>query len=108
MEYRVELAGRARRDLDHLYLSINAGESVAAARWYDRLEKSIQALDHLPYRCAVAPESKKGGRQLRHLLFGRRPRVYRVIFEIHEPQLEVFILAIRHWAMDVAQADELD
>ena len=99
MEYRVEFTRRALRDLDHLYLSINAGESIPAARWYDRLEKSIQSLDHLPHRCPIAPESAKANRRLRHLFYGRRPRVYRVIFEIREP-LEVLILTVRHWAMD--------
>src|ERR1039458_10252000 len=102
MEYCVEFTNRALRDLADLYLNINAGESIPAARWYSRLEKSIQSLDHFPYRCPIAPESRRTGRRLRHLLFGRRPRVYRVLFEIDEQQFEVLILAIRHWAMDVA------
>jgi plasmid stabilization system protein ParE len=108
MEYRVEITDRALRDLDDLYFNINAEESIPAARWYNRLEKSIQSLDHLPYRCPIAPESKKTDRVLRHLLYGRRPRVYRVLFEIHEPRLKVLILTIRHWAMDLARGDELD
>jgi plasmid stabilization system protein ParE len=108
MEYCVEFTNRAIRDLADLYRNINAVESIPAARWYSRLEKSIQSLDHLPYRCPVAPESGRTGRRLRQLLFGRRPRVYRVLFEIHEQRQEVLVLAIRHWAMDVARPDQLD
>ncbi len=111
MAYHVEFTRRAVRDLDHLYLSINVAESIPAARWYNRLEKAILSLEHFPYRCPVASESKKTGRQLRHLLYGKRPRVYRVIFEIQEHEIhehQVLILTIRHWAMDQARPDELD
>ena len=108
MEYCVEFTNRALRDLADLYWNINAAESIPAARWYSRFERSIQSLDHFPYRCPVAPESRRTGRHLRHLLFGRRPRVYRVLFEIHVRRHEVLVLAVRHWAMDTARAHELD
>ncbi len=108
MAYHVEFTDRAFRDLDHLYLSINAGESIPAARWYNRLEEAILALARFPHRCPVAPESEKAHRPLRYLLYGKRPRVYRVIFEIHETRREVLILTIRHWAMDQARPDELN
>lgn len=79
MAYRVELTVRARRDLDYLYEWVHAGESIAAAGWYNGLEKAVYRLEQLPRRCPVAPESRKTGRQLRNLLYGRRPHVYRAI-----------------------------
>ena len=108
MAYHVELALRAARDLDHIYLQIDAAESIAAARWYNGLEEKIYSLERWPRRCPAAPESQRSQRALRHLLYGSRPRVYRVIFEIHERNKTVYILTIRHWAMDEVQPEELE
>ncbi len=107
MAYLVEITARAARDLDHLYTQINAAESMAAARWYNGLEQAVQTLEKFPLRCPVAPEGKRAGRPLRHLLYGRRPRVYRVIYEVAEPEKTVRVLTIRHWTMDEARLEEL-
>jgi plasmid stabilization system protein ParE len=98
MAYRVELTERAARDLADLYEEKHADEFDAAARWFNGLEKAAGTLENLPRRCPAAPEARKTGRPLRHLLYGRKPRVYRVIFEIGEPQKVVRILTIRHGA----------
>ncbi|SPE34331.1 Plasmid stabilization system [Candidatus Sulfopaludibacter sp. SbA6] len=100
MAYRVELTARARRDLDYLYECIHADESAAAARWYNGLEKAVYRLEQLPRRCPVAPESRRTGRQLRNLLYGGKPHVYRVIYEIDEMEKTVRVLTIRHGAME--------
>src|SRR5437773_1214673 len=46
--YAVELTRRAARDLDYLYRRINAAESMAAARWYNGLEKALYSLERFP------------------------------------------------------------
>lgn len=107
MAYLVELTSRAARDLNHLYERINAAESAAAARWYNRLEQAVYTLEHFPRRCPVAPEARKLKRPLRHLLYGKKPHVYRVIYEIAEGDKVVRVLTIRHGAMDEARAEEL-
>ena len=53
MEYRVELAARAARDLEILYVEKNAAESQAAARWYNGLEDAVFSLGAHPHRCPV-------------------------------------------------------
>jgi plasmid stabilization system protein ParE len=40
MAYLVELTLRAERDLEYLYQRISAAESVAAARWFNGLERA--------------------------------------------------------------------
>src|ERR1700741_574849 len=82
MTYRVEFAARASRDLEILYKEKNAAESHAAARWFNGLEEAVYALASFPYRCPVAPEARKTKRKLRHLLYGKKPHVYRVIYEV--------------------------
>jgi len=100
MAYLVELTLRAERDLEFLYQRISADDSAAAARWFNGLEKAIHTLERMPRRCPLASESKKAKRRLRHLLYGARRDVYRVIFEIDESRKAVRVLTIRHAAMD--------
>jgi toxin ParE1/3/4 len=100
MAYRVEMTARATRDLDYLYQQIHAAESLAAARWYNGLEEAIYTLERFPRRCPVAPEARKAKRPMRHLLYGAKPHVYRVLYEIDEPHKAVRVLTIRHGAMD--------
>jgi len=100
MAYLVELTLRAERDLAYLYDRISGDDSIAAARWFKGLEQAIYTLERFPRRCSLAPESRKAKRRLRHLLYGAKRDVYRVIFEIDEPRQTVRVLTIRYGAMD--------
>jgi plasmid stabilization system protein ParE len=94
MAYLVEIAARAERDLAALFGQIDARNSRAASRWYAGLKNAILSLEDLPDRCPVTPERAN----LRHLLYGRKPNVYRVIFRVQEKQKKVEVLHIRHGA----------
>jgi toxin ParE1/3/4 len=98
MTYLVEFAARAVRDLEILYVEKNAAESHAAAIWYNGLEQTVYALASYPHRCPVAPEARRAKRKLRHLLYGKKPHVYRVIYEVDEGRQAVWVLTIRHGA----------
>lgn len=91
---------RASRDLEYLYQYIHAESSPAAARWYNGLERAIGSLERFPLRCPAAPEALRAKRALRHLLYGRKPHVYRVVYEIDDADKAVRILTIRHGARD--------
>jgi toxin ParE1/3/4 len=107
MAYLVEMTARAARDLEILYLTKNAAESREAARWYNGLEEAVSSLTTHPHRCPVAPETRGTKRQLRHLLYGKKPHVYRVIFVVQEQLQTVSVLTIRHAAMRKAATDQL-
>jgi uncharacterized membrane protein len=77
MAHLVEFAVRAARDLEILYLEKKVAESNAAAAWF-------------------AVEGRKAKRTLRQLLYGKKPNVYRVIFEVAEGTYVVRVLTIRH------------
>jgi toxin ParE1/3/4 len=94
MAYLVRIASRAERDLDSLYAEINGEESAAARQWYHGLKQAILSLAEKPKRCAVTPENKK----LRHLLYGDKPHVYRVICRVNSRLRQVDVLHIRHGA----------
>jgi len=107
MTYLVNFAARSVRDLEILYVEKNAAESHAAARWYNGLEQAVYALASYPDRCPVAPEARRAKRNLRHLLYGKKPHVYRVIYEVDEGRQAVWVLTIRHGARRKLKTSDL-
>ena len=94
MGHRVRVSARAERDLAILFADINAEHSGTALEWYRDLKAAILSLEEHPYRCPVTRENAN----LRHLLYGHRPDVYRVIYRIAERSKQVYVLHIRHGA----------
>jgi toxin ParE1/3/4 len=103
MAYVVRIASRAERDLVSLYWEIDAADSVAARRWYRGLKQAILSLADKPNRCPVTPENKK----LKHLLYGDKPRPYRVIYRVDNRRRQVDVLHIRHGARRKFRASDL-
>jgi plasmid stabilization system protein ParE len=95
MDFRVELSDRAQADIAGIYdwlRSQQAGD--AGERWFVALKSAIASLARLPSRCPLAPESRESAVEVRQLLYGRRPHVYRVLFAIEGDVVQV--LHIRH------------
>ena len=95
MAFLVETPPEAERDaqaiLEWLY-SQDAGDT--GIRWFLALEDAIASLAIAPARCPLAPENADFPFEVRHLLYGRRPNVYRILFTIKRDM--VSILHIRH------------
>ena len=51
----------------------------------------MNGLEKRPHRAPVTPKD----RALRHLLYGKRPRTYRIIYAIEEASSTVYVLHIR-------------
>ena len=49
--FRVEVAERAARDFEILYLEKNEADTSAAMLWYNGLEQAVYALESHPNRC---------------------------------------------------------
>ena len=98
MIFHVELAARAVRDLVMLYEEKNVAGSRAAWRWFNGLERAVRSLETNPLRCPAAPESLNSKRRLLHLLYGKKPHIYRVIFELDQRNSRLLVLTIRHGA----------
>jgi toxin ParE1/3/4 len=103
MAYLVRIASRAERDLDSLYGEVDAPDSAAARQWYRGLKQAILSLAEVPNRCPVTPENKR----LRHLLYGRKPHFYRVIYRVDSRRRQVNVLHIRHGARRKFRASDL-
>jgi toxin ParE1/3/4 len=92
MAYLVNITLRAERDFVSLYREIHAGESGAALKWYRGLKEAVLSLEE---------------RQLRHLLYGSKPHIYRVIYRVMEKQKRVDILHVRHGARKKLKSSDL-
>lgn len=91
MAYLVETTTRAERDLASIYRRIEAETSAQAAKWFNGMEEAINSLEEYPRRNPVTPENKAW----RHLLYGKKPYVYRIVYKIEEETSTVHILHIR-------------
>lgn len=94
MPYRVDLTTRAARDLDNIFQFIQAEQSAHAAKWFNGLHEAVESLRSLPHRSPAIQENPA----LRHLLYGSKPDVYRVIYAIDDVKKTVTVLTIRHGA----------
>ena len=94
MRYRVNVTTRAAQDLDTIYQFIQAEHSHQAAIWFNGLNEALQSLSSLPHRASRVREAST----LRHLLYGNKPNVYRVIYSVDDTLKTVTIVTIRHGA----------
>jgi plasmid stabilization system protein ParE len=94
MAFLVRIAARAERDLVSLYGEISAPASTRARQWYQGLKQAILSLAEHPTRCPITPENKR----FRHLLYGSKPHLYRIIYRVSQRQKEVDVLHIRRGA----------
>ncbi len=94
MAYLVSIMPRAERDFAEIYAAINAEHSDVAYQWFPGLDRALATLEENPSRCPATPERKN----LRHLLYGNKPHIYRLIYRIVERKKEVEILHVRHGA----------
>ena len=94
MVYVVNTTSHAERDLAQLYREVNAEYSEAAMNWYLGIKEAILSLDRQPNRCPLARKKDN----LRHLIYGRKPHVYRVIYRVIVNRKQVEVLHIRHGA----------
>jgi plasmid stabilization system protein ParE len=95
MGFRVKTTRKAKRDLDVILswlLAEEAGET--GWRWFRSLKEAVASLSTFPERCPLAPENREFPFEVRQLLYGRKPHVYRILFTIEDDA--VVVLHIRH------------
>ncbi len=104
MAYNVRFTDRAERDFASLFEQIDAEESDAALKWFRGLTEAVLSLEEMPHRCPATPEKP----QFRHLLYGHKNHVYRVIFRVLEVKRTVEVLHLRHGARRRFKVSDLE
>jgi plasmid stabilization system protein ParE len=95
MAFRVEQTATAKLDLDVILewlLAREAGET--GLRWFQELREAVASLAEFPHRCNLAPEDADFPFEVRQLLYGRKPHVYRILFTTDGDR--VILLHVRH------------
>ncbi len=105
MTFQVIVQPPAEIEIEQAYLRIAAEVPETAAHWYNGLLDAIASLDSLPSRCSLAPENAVFEYEIRHLLYGRKGRRYRVLFTVVDET--VHVLHFRHWAQRTMAASEI-
>ena len=95
----------AEREIQDAYLQLAREAPASAVLWFNALEEAIGSLKSLPDRCPIAPESSYFTYEVRHLLFGKKGRRYRVLFIVVGDK--VHVLHFRHWARRLLERDEI-
>lgn len=103
MKYRVFLTAQAMDDAEEAYRWIGAQSPDSAERWYDSLVKAVTSLKTCPERCPLAPENDSFDEEIRQRLYGKRDRMYRIMFVVRSDA--VHILHIRHCARKGLDSD---
>ncbi len=95
MAFRVETTETFEQDaeavLDWL-TSRHAGE--AGLRWFLAMQEAVASLSRFPEAYQIAPENASFPFEVRQLLYGRKPHIYRVLFTIEGET--VYVLHLRH------------
>jgi toxin ParE1/3/4 len=100
MPYLVSTSAQAERDIEGIFSFIQADTSDRAADWFNGLLATIRTLGEMPQRCPPIPEDP----EFRHLLYGKKPHIYRVIFGIDEAARVVTVFSVRHGARSAFRA----
>jgi plasmid stabilization system protein ParE len=90
MDFHVELSDQAKGNIAAIYdwlRSQQAGD--AGERWFVALRTAIATLATFPSRCPLAPENPDSPVELRQLLYGQKPNVYRILFAIEGDTVQV-------------------
>ena len=80
MAFQIDVSDDAELDADIILewlITQQAGET--GLRWFGRMRTAIDSLANMPGRCPLAPESAEFPFEVRQLLYGSWPHVYRIL-----------------------------
>jgi plasmid stabilization system protein ParE len=100
MSFKVVVEKEAEEDMKDAVRWIARYSPDKATLWFFDATEAIESLERFPARCPLAPENKKFGAEIRHLIFS----MYRILFIIEDET--VYVLRVRHQAQDVLSPDD--
>lgn len=90
MAFRIKFSETADRNIyEILEWLVEEDAGDAGYRWFLGMREAIRSLGTMPKRCALAPEAVEFPFEVRQLLYGRKPHVYRVLFTIEDDTVHV-------------------
>ena len=96
MKHRVEITETAAAEVEEAWSWLALRSRTAADRWKAALLEAVSKLEMAPLLHGPSPESEYFGREIRELLYGKRPAIYRILYEVRGNVVRV--LRVRHGA----------
>lgn len=94
MQFEVIITPSGKADIFETNTWLLENYPNIADRWLWETSEAVTSLSKSPKRCAVSPESDAFDVEVRQLLYGRKPHVYRILFSIRETK--IYVLRVRH------------
>ena len=79
MAYTVKLTALAEADAYAAFERIREVSPDRAEKWLWKLFAAIQTLEEMPARCPLVSEAEELGHPVRHLLYGKRTGIFRIL-----------------------------
>jgi len=105
--WQVALADTAKVDAGRIYDWVVERAPLRGPEWFDELVACLYSLEDMPRRCPLAREAEAAKREIRCLIFGKRRGVWRILYEVDEQRRMVWVLHIRHGALQDLRPGEL-
>lgn len=97
----------AESDACHAFEWMREFAPSRAVPWLIGLFEAVFSLAEMPRRCPVISESANLGFEARHLLYGKRTGIHRIVFDINDAVGEVRVLRIWHGSRDEIRLTDL-
>jgi plasmid stabilization system protein ParE len=105
MKYQVIVTHTEMDHIEEMYQWLDKKSTIAAARWYYQMMRTIDALEIAPKRWPTAPEGEAFGLPIRQRLTGKRQGTHRILFLVQRNS--VFVLHVLHGARRYLDLDQL-
>ena len=106
MRFSVDVTATAKREADEAFAWLHEHTAVYAVEWFNGLLDAVDELAEFPSRWPLAREQGDFDADIRQMLYGKRPHIYRVLFVVREKT--VYVLHIRHGARRTLRPDEIN
>ncbi len=93
MTFPVIITPSGKADIFETRTWLLDNHSENADGWLWNICECVTSLRNFPERCPISDESAAFDVEVRQLLCGKKPHVYRILFSIH--QEKVFVLRVR-------------
>ncbi|MDJ1184705.1 type II toxin-antitoxin system RelE/ParE family toxin [Roseofilum casamattae] len=94
MEFQVQISKSAEIEIERAYEWLKERNPSYSDRWFRELMDKLATLQAQPRRCALAIENDAFSEDVRQLLYGKPPQVYRILFVIRNDI--VYVIHVRH------------
>ncbi len=94
MNYSVSISTGAKADIFETRNWLLEEHPEIADRWTWEISKCVASLSYMPQRCRISDESLAFDVEVRELLCGSRPHIYRILFAITQDDA-VVVLRVR-------------